>query len=51
MNQKKYVFEGQNLPIYSARSINKFIQRYAKRVGIKQNISAHTFRTVLRLTY
>ena len=40
----EYIFEGQQGGQYSARSINKFIQRYAKLAGLNQSISAHTFR-------
>jgi len=43
-NPKDYLFEGQNGGKYSARSINKFIQRNAKAAGISQHISAHTLR-------
>jgi len=41
---KNYLFEGQNGGKYSARSINKFIQRNAKSAKIMQHISAHTLR-------
>ena len=41
---KNYLFEGQNGGKYSARSINKFIQRNAKSAKIAQHISAHTLR-------
>lgn len=41
---KNYLFEGQNGGKYSARSINKFIQRNAKSAKIEQPISAHTLR-------
>ena len=45
IEEKGFVFEGQNGGPYSARSVNKFIKRYAKSSGINnQLISAHTFR-------
>ena len=39
-----YVFEGQKGGMYSLRSINKFIRRYARQAWVDQPVSAHVFR-------
>lgn len=42
---KEYLFNGQNSPQYSQRSINEFLKAYAKKAGVdKKKIYAHLIR-------
>lgn len=41
---KKYLFNGQNEPQYSERSVNQFLKKYATQAGIRRNIHAHLLR-------
>lgn len=40
----EYLFNGQNSPKYSERSINQFLIRYAKMAGVKRHVHAHLLR-------
>lgn len=41
---KEYLFNGQNNPKYSERSINEFLKTYAIQAGVKTHIHAHLLR-------
>lgn len=42
---KEYLFNGQNLPQYSSRSINEFLKMYADKAGIEnKRVYAHLMR-------
>lgn len=39
-----YLFEGQDTPMYSARSIQQILKASCQKAGIKKNVSVHTLR-------
>ncbi len=39
-----YLFEGQDTPMYSARSIQQILKAACQKAGIKKNVSVHTLR-------
>lgn len=41
---QKYLFEGANNNKYSSTSVNNIIKKAARKIGIKNNLSAHTLR-------
>lgn len=45
-----YLFEGQDTPMYSARSIQLILKAACQKAGIKKNVTIHSCRTVLRYT-
>lgn len=40
----KYLFEGQNRPQYSTRSIQKILKRACELAGIRKHVTVHTLR-------